>query len=67
MGKPLNVIIPEEDANVGLPPLKMNDVDVNQLFVALGEASRKSGVVIHTGGATARRRRLTAFGRLEAS
>ncbi len=32
MGKPLNTIISDEDANVQLPPLKMNHVDVAQLF-----------------------------------
>jgi hypothetical protein len=42
MGKPLNVIIPDEDADIQLPPLKMNDVMVPQLFVALEEASRKT-------------------------
>ena len=42
MGKPLNVIIPEEDANTQLPPLKMTDVDVAALFQALEQASRKS-------------------------
>lgn len=41
MGKPLNVIIPEEDSNVQLPPLKMNNVDVAQLFQALQNASLK--------------------------
>lgn len=42
MGKPLNVIIPEEDANTPLPPLKMHDVDVAQLFAALEPASLKT-------------------------
>ena len=41
MGKPLNAIIPTEDADVQLPPLKMNDVDVAQLFKALEAASIK--------------------------
>jgi hypothetical protein len=40
-GKPLNVIIPDEDANIGLPPLKMDNVDIAQLFQALGAASKK--------------------------
>lgn len=40
-GKPLNVIIPDEDANIGLPPLKMDNVDVAQLFQTLGAASKK--------------------------
>ena len=41
MGKPLNAIIPTEDAEVQLPPLKMNDVVTPQLFYALEAASRK--------------------------
>ena len=40
-GKPLNAIIPDEDANIQLPLLKMNDVVAPQLFAALGVASRK--------------------------
>jgi|ERR1017187_2133657 hypothetical protein len=40
-GKPLNAIIPDEDANVQLPPLKMDNVDIAQLFQALGNASFK--------------------------
>ncbi|HTI98816.1 MAG TPA: hypothetical protein VL527_07920 [Dongiaceae bacterium] len=42
MGKPLNVIIPEEAADTPLPPLKMHDVDVAQLFAALEPASFKT-------------------------
>ncbi len=41
MSKPLNAIIPTEDADVQLPPLKMNDVDVARLFQALETASVK--------------------------
>ncbi len=42
-GKPLNVIISDEDNNLTeLPALKMNDVDVRQLFAALMEASKKN-------------------------
>jgi hypothetical protein len=41
-GQPLNAIIPSEDANVQLPPLRMNQVFVPQLFAALAAASRKS-------------------------
>jgi hypothetical protein len=41
MGKPLNAIIPEEDADIKLPPLKMNNVNVPQLFAALQLASIK--------------------------
>ncbi len=46
MGKPLNAIIPTEDADVQLPPLKMNDVDVAQLFKALEAASIKQVAVV---------------------
>jgi hypothetical protein len=41
MGKPLNAIIPTEDADVQLPPLKMNNVDVPQLLNALVNMSYK--------------------------
>jgi hypothetical protein len=41
MGKPLNAIIPTEDADVQLPPLKMNNVNVPQLFNALVNMSYK--------------------------
>jgi hypothetical protein len=47
-GKPLNVIVSVEDANVELPPLKMNDVVSPQLFGALEVASRKT-VAVSTG------------------
>jgi hypothetical protein len=40
-GKPLNVIIPTEGADVDLPPIKMNNVDVQRLFSALEVASVK--------------------------
>jgi hypothetical protein len=42
MGKPLNAIIPTEDADIPLPSLKMNDVVTPQLFTALEAASRKT-------------------------
>ena len=32
MGKPLNAIIPTENADMQMPPLKMDDVDVAALF-----------------------------------
>jgi hypothetical protein len=38
-GKPLNVVIPTEESDFQLPPLKMTDVTVPQLFVALLQAS----------------------------
>ena len=41
-GRPLNAIIPDELAATRLPALKMNSVDVSQLFQALAAASRKS-------------------------
>ena len=41
MGRPLNAIIPEEYADTKLPPLKMSNVDVRQLFQALELASVK--------------------------
>ncbi|HEX3720921.1 MAG TPA: hypothetical protein VH595_23465 [Verrucomicrobiae bacterium] len=41
-GKPLNAIISEEDSAVSLPPLKMNNVNVAQLFQALEAASIKT-------------------------
>jgi hypothetical protein len=40
--RPLNAIIPEEFANTKLPPLKMNDVTVSDLFNALDLASKKN-------------------------
>lgn len=44
-GKPLNVIIPPDDAEVQIPPLKMTDVVVPQLFQALEFASRSQVTV----------------------
>src|SRR5262245_11393730 len=41
MGRSLNVIIAEEHTNVKLPPLKMTDVNVPQLFIALAKISYK--------------------------
>ncbi len=50
-GRPLNAIIPDELANTRLPALKMNNVDVSQLFQALAAASHKSELVkSHDGG-----------------
>ena len=42
MGKPLNAIIPAEHADIKLPPLKMSNVDVWQLFQALELTSQKT-------------------------
>jgi hypothetical protein len=49
MGKPLNVIINQEDEDMAIPPLKMNDVVMPQLFTALEATSRKT-VQISNGG-----------------
>lgn len=46
MGKPLNAIIPEQYKDLKLPPLKMNNVNVQELFQALESASRKSEAYI---------------------
>lgn len=42
MAKPLNAIIPPEHADVMIPPLKMSNVDVRQLFQALELTSQKT-------------------------
>lgn len=51
--RPLNVIVPEEFASTKMPALKMANVRVQQLFQALGSASRKleavPAVVTHFG------------------
>ena len=41
-GKPLNAIIPTEDTDIQLPPLKMNNVVTPQLFHALEIASQRT-------------------------
>jgi len=41
-GRPLNAIVPNELADTSLPALKMNSVDVAQLFQALEAVSRKT-------------------------
>jgi hypothetical protein len=45
MGRQLNVIIPEDTGPVKLPALKMEHIDVPQLFSALGAASHKEEAV----------------------
>jgi len=52
LGRPLNVIVPDEFADTKLPALKMNGVDVSQLFQALEAASQKSEVtgILYGGG-----------------
>ena len=42
MGKPLNAIVPDEYADTKIPPLKMTNVNVQQLFTALEQASRRT-------------------------
>jgi hypothetical protein len=42
MGKPLNAIVPDEYAEMKIPALKMANVNVQQLFSALEQASRKT-------------------------
>jgi hypothetical protein len=41
-GKPLNAVIPDDDADVRLPPLKMRAVNVAELFEALFVSSQKT-------------------------
>jgi hypothetical protein len=50
MGRPLNVIVSNEHASVKLPPLKMKNVNVAQLFQALGLASQVSQLTPMQGG-----------------
>ena len=42
MGKPLNAIIPDDYADTKIPALKMTNVNAQQLFSALEQASRKT-------------------------
>lgn len=41
MGRPLNAIVPDEYVDMKIPPLKMSNVNVQELFAALEQASRK--------------------------
>jgi len=59
-GHSLNVIVPEEFADMKLPPLKMNDVDVSQLFHALELASIK--VETYRGGNGPFQQKTTSYG-----
>jgi len=45
-GKPLNAIIPPEDENLLIPPLKMRSVTVPDLFTALTFATHKTANVV---------------------
>lgn len=47
-GKPLNAIVNREDADILIPPLKVNRVTVPQLFSALEVASHKTGFGFRT-------------------
>jgi len=48
---PVNVVIPADEADTALPPLKMKQVNVKQLFAALYMAdTRQRGVTNPTGG-----------------
>jgi hypothetical protein len=49
MGRPLNAIVPDDLVATRLSALKMNSVDVSQLFAALLMASRKSETVPNPG------------------
>jgi hypothetical protein len=42
MGKPLNAIVPDEYVEMKIPALKMANVNVQQLFSALEQATRRS-------------------------
>jgi hypothetical protein len=42
MGKPMNVIIPEEYANVPIVPLKLRSVTLFQVFDAIGQAGTRT-------------------------
>lgn len=61
MGKPLNAIIPDEDANTQLPPLRMNDVVTPQLFAALEAAGRRM-VTARNGNSSAYSQYVTEYG-----
>ena len=49
-GKTLNVVIPQDGADVVLPPLKMNNVNVENLFAALEMASHRTVTIKFDGG-----------------
>jgi hypothetical protein len=50
MGRPVNVIVPEEYGATRLPALRMKNVTVPQLFEALGMASRKTEEIVDPSG-----------------
>lgn len=52
-GKTLNVLIPDDTADVMVPELKMKNVNAPQLFKALDEASRKTEYVKNPDGSYA--------------
>ena len=53
-GKPLNAIVPDEFADTKLPPLKMNSVNVFQLFHALRLASSRTEAYVVAGASSGR-------------
>ena len=61
-GKPLNVVIPAENADVQLPALKMNDVNVQELFRALTSASQKTIAVTMGRFPNAYQQMVTSYG-----
>jgi hypothetical protein len=64
--RPLNVIIPPEFADTKLPPLKMNGINVSQLFHALEAASSKVEAYINgtraPGGYRSYESKMTGYG-----
>ncbi len=62
MGKHINVIINKEDENIELPPLKMDDVFLPQLFTALGVASQKTVAISNPGTPGSYRQYTTGYG-----
>jgi hypothetical protein len=62
MGKPLNAIIPPEHADTRLPPLKMSNVDVRQLFQALELTSQKTEAYVTPGYPGAYQQSRTSYG-----
>ena len=62
MAKPLNAIIPPEHADTMLPPLTMNNVDVQQLFRALELTSQKTEAYVTSRQPTSYQQMRTSYG-----
>ena len=62
MGKPLNALIPPEYADTKLPPLKMSNVDVRQLFLALELTSSKTEAYSNPGYSPGYQQIRTSYG-----